>query len=271
VVTGGSVAAIVNGRAVPISLYRSLLTLAERQSAGQPGVTVQSLAQQTMNEVIADALIEQYAVAHHITLSDSELNAQIQRDEAQTHGQKALQQALTRVGITFSTYKTLLRMNLLGQKVEKQVAPLNSKPELVAHVRHILIMLHPQGKPALTDAQAHAKAERILNQVQHGGNFAALARANSDDTGSAAQGGDLGNVYPGQTVPQFNQAAFALPLNHPALIHTVYGYHIVEVLSRRTQTPPLQSQQQAQQQAFSSWIDRQMKDASIKRLARVKA
>lgn len=272
VVTGGSVAAIVNGHGIPMSTYRALLTFAQRQTAQQqPGANLQTLGQQTMNEVIVDELITEYAAAHHITVPPAQIQAQIKKDEQISHGAKAFQQRLAQYGLTFSEYNELLKTSLLGRKVEQQIAPLNSKPEPVASVRHILISLHPQGKPALTDAAAHVKAEKILKEVQHGGNFAALARANSDDPGSASQGGALGNVYPHQTVPEFDHAAFTLPLHQPALVHTQYGYHIVEVLSRGKATPPAQTQQQAQQQAFATWIERQMKAASIKRIAKVKA
>lgn len=270
-VSGGSVAAVVNGHSIPMSTYRGILTFQQRQSAGTPGVSPQALAQQTMNDVIVDELVRQYASAHHITVTAAEVNAQIAHDQASLHGAQAFQQRLTQLGLSFAIYKELVTTSLLGHKVTQRVAPPNTKPQPVAHVRHILIMLHPQGKAARTDAQAHALAESLLHQIQHGANFATLAKKYSDDTSSAVHGGDLGNVYPHQTVATFDHAAFTLPPHHPALIHSVYGYHIVEVLSRGKAPLSASAQQQAQQQAFGAWLQVQMRHASIRRLAKVKS
>ena len=101
-------------------------------------------------------------------------------------------------------------------------------PERV-HVRHIL--LKTQGKPATEDAAIKAKAEDLLKQIHAGGNFADLAKKNSEDTGSAAKGGDLDWIARGQTVPEFEQAAFTLkPGETSGLVKTQYGYHIIQVL-----------------------------------------
>jgi parvulin-like peptidyl-prolyl isomerase len=271
VVTGGSVAAVVNGHAIPMSTYRLMLALTQRNASQTAGSTTAAVAQQAMNEIIVDELVREYAAKHHITASQAEVDARIKADIQRAGSKQAFQRELATYGLSENTYRaTLLTTSILGQKVVQQVAPQSAKPEPVAQVRHILIATHPQGKKARTDAQAKALAEQVLARVQHGGNFAALARQYSDDPGSASQGGNLGTVYPHQMVPEFDKASFSLPLHHPALVHSMYGYHIVEVLSRGKATPPAQQQQQAQQQAFGAWLNVQMKRASIKRLARVK-
>ncbi|QHN03098.1 peptidylprolyl isomerase [Granulicella sp. WH15] len=101
-----------------------------------------------------------------------------------------------------------------------------------AKVRHILIAV-PQGADAKTDAAAKAKAEDILKQIKAGGDFAKLAQANSDDPGSKGTGGELGMLSPGQTVPEFDKAAFSLqPGQTSDLIKTKFGYHILQVEER---------------------------------------
>jgi peptidyl-prolyl cis-trans isomerase D len=93
------------------------------------------------------------------------------------------------------------------------------------NVRHILIKSDPSN-----DAAAKAKAENILKQIQSGGDFAKLAKENSQDTGSAQNGGELGWIGKGQTVPEFEKAAFSLqPGQTSGLIKTMYGYHILQV------------------------------------------
>ena len=101
-------------------------------------------------------------------------------------------------------------------------------------VRHILIAV-PQGADAKTDAAAKAKADDLLKQIKSGGNFADLAKKNSDDPGSKDQGGELGWLDHGKTVPEFDKAAFALsPGQTSDVIKTQFGYHILQVEDKKT-------------------------------------
>ncbi len=107
-------------------------------------------------------------------------------------------------------------------------------------VRHILIKVDPSAGPQ-ADAAAKAKAADILKQIKAGGNFAELAKKNSDDPGSKDQGGELGFLKRGATVPEFDQAAFTLPVGQTSdLIKTKFGYHILQVEEKQTaHTRPL--------------------------------
>src|ERR1700761_3958402 len=101
-------------------------------------------------------------------------------------------------------------------------------------VRHILIKV-PAGAEAKTDAAAKAKAEALLKEIKGGADFSALAKANSDDPGSKAQGGDLGMIQRGVTVPEFEKSAFSLqPGQVSDLIKTQFGYHILKVEEKQT-------------------------------------
>lgn len=100
------------------------------------------------------------------------------------------------------------------------------------HLRHILI----RPNELLSAAEARNKLEKLRRRIENGEDFAALARANSDDTASSREGGDLGWVNPGQTVREFESAAQALELNVVSEpIRTPYGWHLIEVLGRRQQ------------------------------------
>lgn len=105
-------------------------------------------------------------------------------------------------------------------------------------VRHILIA---SGADAKSDAAAKAKAEDILKQIKAGGNFAELASKNSDDPGSKVQGGELGWLDRGKTVPEFDRVAFSLsPGQTSDLVKTQFGYHILQVEEKKTaHTRPL--------------------------------
>ncbi len=100
-----------------------------------------------------------------------------------------------------------------------------------ARSRHILIKF--PGGAAKTDAEAKAKAESILKQLQGGADFAKLAKQYSEDTGSAAQGGELGFAKHGTMVPEFDKAIFTQKIGELAIIKTQYGYHIVQVEERQ--------------------------------------
>jgi len=103
-------------------------------------------------------------------------------------------------------------------------------PERV-HVRHILIKT--VDRPASEIPALQKKAEDLLAKLKSGADFAELAKKNSEDPGSAQKGGDLDWITRGQTVPEFEQAAFSLkPRELSGVIKTQYGFHILQVLDR---------------------------------------
>jgi peptidyl-prolyl cis-trans isomerase D len=101
------------------------------------------------------------------------------------------------------------------------------------HAEHILFKT--VGKTDAEVAEIRQKAEDVLKQVKKGANFEDLAKKYSEDDGSKAKGGDLGWIVEGQTVPEFQQAAFSLPKGATSdLVKTQYGFHIIKVLDRQT-------------------------------------
>ena len=102
--------------------------------------------------------------------------------------------------------------------------------------RHILIRtpgsrapVRP-GQKELTEPQAKARADELRKQLVAGADFAELARKESDDSSSGAQGGDLDVFGRGAMVPEFDKAAFALKegeISEP--VKTQFGYHIIQV------------------------------------------
>ena len=111
----------------------------------------------------------------------------------------------------------------------------NKKDYEQVKARHILIA--PKGSPAaqkdkkqLTDAEAKAKAEDIRKKLVAGGNFAELAKKESDDVESGKNGGDLGAFGKNQMVPEFEKAAFAAKAGEiTPVVKTQFGYHIIQV------------------------------------------
>jgi len=139
-------------------------------------------------------------------------------------------------------------------------------PEQV-NVRHILIKTPLPGPDGKVDTngveQARKKAEDILKQLKAGAKFEDLAKKYSEDTGSAKNGGSLGWIGRGRTVPEFEKVAFSLPKGATSdVVQSSYGFHIIHVDDKqdahvktldevKSQIEPILQQQKAGQMAES--------------------
>jgi peptidyl-prolyl cis-trans isomerase D len=99
-------------------------------------------------------------------------------------------------------------------------------------VSHILVKTPPAGSDGKVDEkgveEAHKKAEDVLKQLKGGAKFEDLAKKYSDDPGSAKQGGELGWIGRGRTVPEFEKAAFSQAKGQTSdLVKSSYGFHII--------------------------------------------
>jgi peptidyl-prolyl cis-trans isomerase C len=87
--------------------------------------------------------------------------------------------------------------------------------------------------------KTEAEAEAIRKELADGKDFAELAKAKSQDTGSADKGGDLGMLSQGQAVPEFEAAAFALKEGElSSVVKTQYGFHIIKGGAHKQVTQP---------------------------------
>jgi len=104
-----------------------------------------------------------------------------------------------------------------------------------ARARHILIGFRPGDGPGARTA-ARQKAGGVLARLKKGEDFGDLAKELSDDRGSAAQGGDLGEITRGQVVKEFSDAAFALkPGELSPVVETQFGFHVIRLESMTPQ------------------------------------
>ncbi len=105
----------------------------------------------------------------------------------------------------------------------------SSLPKREASVAWRQIIIAPKPTPA-AKAAARAKADSILAELKAGGDFELIARRESDDPGSKANGGDLGWNRRGRMVPEFDRWMFALPPGQLSpVIETAFGFHIIRV------------------------------------------
>jgi peptidyl-prolyl cis-trans isomerase SurA len=130
--------------------------------------------------------------------------------------------------------------------------------------RHILIKTNE----LVSETEARNRLLGLKERLDNKTDFAELARSRSED-GSAARGGDLGWLNPGDTVPEFEQAMNALkPGEISAPVRSPFGWHLIEVLERRTQDMTREGQrlnarqalrERKTDEAYQEWV-RQLRD-----------
>ncbi|MDQ6824364.1 MAG: peptidylprolyl isomerase [Candidatus Eremiobacteraeota bacterium] len=188
----------------------------------------------TLQQMVDQALVLQYAKQNHIDVTDKEIQDQLAQLETRfPPGQ--FETILKNQGLTMDDAKTIVRVQQIIKKAvdknitisDAQVADfynrnksLFSTPEQV-RARHILV-------------KTKAEADMIEAQLRRGANFAALAQKYSVDPGSKGKGGDLGFFGQTQMVPPFATAAFSLkPGQISQPIQTQFGFHIIQMLEKR--------------------------------------
>ena len=132
--------------------------------------------------------------------------------------------------------------------------------------RHILIRINE----VVSEAEARRKLETIRERIVNGVDFAEQARLNSQD-GSAAKGGELGWLNPGDTVPEFERAMDALKINELSqVVQSPFGMHLIQVVERRERDVSEERQRGVARQAlrerkldeaYQDWL-RQLRDRS---------
>ena len=132
------------------------------------------------------------------------------------------------------------------------------------HARHILMKTNE----LVSESEARNRLLALKERLENKADFAALARAHSEDA-SATKGGDLGWLSPGDTVPEFERAMSALkPGEVSAPVQTPFGWHLIQVLERRNEDMSKERQRLAARQtlrarksdeAYQEWV-RQLRD-----------
>jgi peptidyl-prolyl cis-trans isomerase C len=253
------VVARVNGESVTkAELERAIAAIEARAGAPMPVEQRDRILRTILDQVVSYKLLVQESHTRKVDAPDTEVAARIQEIQGQFPNQASFEQMLTARHTTIEELRSDLRQDLAVQKlIDAEIAPkIAVKPEQLAdyyaknpdqfkqpervHASHILIGV-PRGADAAAKAQARAKADQVLQDVKAGKDFATLAKENSQDPGSAPNGGDLGFFQPGQMVGPFNDAAFSLaPGAVSDIVETEFGFHIIKVAEKEpSRTVPL--------------------------------
>lgn len=216
----------------------------------QTSTDYKALQDQLIQYLVQLNELEQKAKAEGVSVSDADINARLEQVKKQYFGgsDKKYRAALAGQGLTEAAYKQSLRAQILSQKLNEKVTQdvKVSDSEIAAYykshgqyerrtVRHILV-------------NSQSLANKLYAQLKAGADFAKLAKQYSKDPGSAAQGGKL-DISKGQTVPEFDRAAFSLATNEISKpVHTQFGWHIIQPLGPVQKTPLSQVKEQIRQQ-----------------------
>lgn len=283
-VQGGTVAARVNGVAIPMSEFKRFLNASVQISSqnGSPS-SASVAAANTVSQLEQYVIIRQYAAQHGFTITPQALNHQLQSQITNAGGRSTFESRIRGLGFNDADVRYITETEMLATKVRTKVTPAQ-KTGLIATAKHILISPKPTVTAcvhkALTISQARTLALQLLDQIQTGKKtFASVARTCSADTASAKTGGVLqDSTNPGSTllyhvggfVPVFENAVFHGPVGRLQLIHSRFGYHIVEVMSRHTGTYPSNQRIAAQTFAFQTWVNNRLNHGRVHVFEKVK-
>ena len=182
---------------------------------------------QNQSRDISYLLIKQASYHNSITLTDAEIQQYYSNNQNRYMYPE-------QVSVSYIEFKgDHLASNIsvdeeaVRRAYDEYVAVISEQEERQA--RHILIQLNESADETLK-AEKKKKAESILARLQAGESFDTLARAESDDKGSASKGGDLGWINRGMMVPDFEDALYKLKKNEiSGVIQTGFGFHIIRL------------------------------------------
>ena len=227
---------------------------ARLRSAGKPLPPQDVLEREVLENLIVDRLQAAAAARSGVTVSDEEVdNAIAGIAERNKITVAQLKQILANSGIGYEGFRENIRKQLLevsfqrqqlGGSIEVSDAEIDnylaqhpvdapaSRVVTQTRARHILVRTGER----TSDQDARSRLTTLRGRIMGGEDFAAIARANSDDTASALKGGELGWINPGDTTPEFEEQLAALQPNEISEpFKTPFGWHIVQVEERRQQ------------------------------------
>jgi parvulin-like peptidyl-prolyl isomerase len=253
----------VNGQPILLADYQEETARFEAAMAGQ-GFDLESedgkamLAQirrQVLDSMIEQVLIKQAAAKEGMAISEEELEATIQESIEEGGGQASFEEWLQVSDLTYEDFREEIRFQLLALTIFDRVTSSVLATAEQVHARHILV-------------ETEGEAQAILTKLQAGEDFADLARQLSQDENTKEAGGDLGFFPRGLLIsPEVEEAAFALlPGQISGVVHSQFGYHIVQVLEKVPDYPlPPELLNSLKEQAFARWMQEQWDSATIER------
>nr|WP_290822656.1 peptidylprolyl isomerase [Halomonas sp.] len=261
------IVAVVNDSAIMRSdLDRRLDQAINQISAqGEDAPGRDEIEEQVLDQMVLEEIQLQMARDANLSIDDTDLNRQV-RDIAESNDMtlQAFADRLEAEGTSLAQVREEIRREMLTRQVQQRqvgqrVSVTNRDVERFleerggdvnqaeTRARHILVGVG-SGR---SESQAQAFVEQAMARLEQGESFATVALEMSDDQGSAVNGGDLGWLRPGQTVPEFDEAMSELDVGEVSSpVRSQFGYHIIEVLDRRRSSVSNQDMREQVRQAI---------------------
>lgn len=207
-------------------LYKGILA----QNGMTPGEFEKSMRQQISIQKVRDL----FEASTLVTSLERNVDADLKQSKLNLMYLKISPELFTAQQISDAAVTTELAKPEFKAKVTEYVKNHGSEFGTPEEVKASHILFKADEKNADEVKKAEAKAKDILKQVNAGGDFAALAKQNSDDPGSKEKGGDLGFFSKDRMVPEFANAAFNLNQGQVSgLVKTPFGFHIIKVTDKK--------------------------------------
>lgn len=276
--------AVVDGQTIAKADYEGLLKQAKTSYKNQKrdfpkagSQEYQTLKNQAVSFLVQREQFEQQAKSLGVEITDKQVDDRLAQIQKQYFGgdKKKYEKQLADQGLSDAQVRKDIRAQIVSEKIFEQVArdvkvtdqqvadyyaknkAQYSQPES-REVRHILV-------------KTKAKADDMVRQLAGGADFGDLAKKNSEDTGSKANGGKL-TISKGQTVAPFDKVAFSLKKNEISKpVKTEFGYHVIQALGdvKPAKVTPLkevkdsirqQLLQTKKNEAMTAWVNDLKKD-----------
>lgn len=260
--TGEGLAAVVNGEPITMEDYQKQVYQVEAFFQ-QEGLDLESeegrerLAQarrQVLEQMIDQVLIRQAAVEMDVSISDAELESNIQEIVEQSGGQEQFNQSLQATETSYDDFRQMLLDQLLSEAVFSAVTESVSSVGEQVHARHILL-------------PTRERAEEVLARLQGGEDFAFLAREYSEDISSRESGGDMGFFPRGVMPAEVEDGAFSLDVGEISeIIESPFGFHILQVLEKEEREIAVEIFENLRQQTLMKWLEERRGSATIERV-----
>jgi foldase protein PrsA len=231
-------AAIVGDERIATTELQELVErgLSDPQAAQQLGGDRQAYQRQALARLINRAVMEKAAEERGITVSEGDVDAQLESFAQQAGGRETLEQQAAQSGIAPQDLERFVRDIVLDQALGDALTEDVEVPaEDLKALYEENIAQYDQVRARHILVPEEAQARQILEQVrQDRSRFPELAAQFSTDTSNKDRGGDLGLAGRGQFVPEFEDAIFGAKEGELLLVTTQFGTHVVEVLERQT-------------------------------------
>ena len=231
-------AAIVGKHRISTDTLQSRVNdaLKDPQAQAKLGANRANFVRDELGQLINNDVIAAAAAAHGVTVSDSEIDNQLNQFAQQAGGMPQLEQSAAQNGVPRTQLRTFIRFYVLQQKLaDKLVADIPVTQDQLQAAYQQNIDQFDKVHSAHILVKDKKTADRILAQVKANPNsFASLASKYSLDTSNKNSGGDLGFAGHGQFVKEFSDAIFAAKPGSFIEVHSQFGWHVIHVIARKT-------------------------------------